>query len=224
MATIRVNRKDGWPCQLRFFLDHLFFILALQLINIQIRFIYQCFSWKRCSEWNSENNEVLTNRQKHLALPPHPAALLPRLCLLAVCWLNMSKRINPISQGCWGEIGRSAVWLLPQSMHVATRGGWHENRLWPRYTVYVHGCCHLSLPSQLTIPKETTPLPPKPSNMEPALSNCECCLWSTFGAEQDDFTIGCTPKLQDGSQCSDTGRLLHALLGAQNNLHPHFHV
>lgn len=34
IATIRVNRKDGWACQLLFFLDHLFFILALQLINI----------------------------------------------------------------------------------------------------------------------------------------------------------------------------------------------
>lgn len=141
IATMRVNRKDGWPCQLQFFLDHLFFILALQLINIQIRFIYQCFSWKRCSEWNGENNEVLTNRQKtfsvtHLA----PAALLPRLCLLAVCWLDLSSLTYSISWGCWGEIGRSAVWLPPPSMHVATRGGWHEHGLWPTYTVFVHGC------------------------------------------------------------------------------------
>lgn len=55
-------------------------------------------------------------------LPP-PAALLLRLCLLAVCWLNMSEGINPISRGCWGEIGRSVVWLLPPSMHVVSGGG-----------------------------------------------------------------------------------------------------
>lgn len=85
MATIRVNRKDGWPCQLQFFLDHLFFILALQLINIQIRFIYQRFSWKRCSEWNSENNEVLTNRQKHLALHTSPQQ---HFCPGSAFWLS----------------------------------------------------------------------------------------------------------------------------------------
>lgn len=69
-----------------------------------------------------------------------PAALLLRLCLLAVCWLNMSEGINPISRGCWGEIGRSAVWLLPPSMHVVRGEGWHRHRLWPTFTVCVHGC------------------------------------------------------------------------------------
>lgn len=68
-----------------------------------------------------------------------PTALLLRLCLLAVWWLNMSKGINPISQGCWGEIGRSVVWLLPPSMHAVKGGGWHRHRLWPRYTAFVHG-------------------------------------------------------------------------------------
>lgn len=92
-----------------------------------------------------------------------PAALLLRLCLLAVCWLNMSEGINPISRGCWGEIGRSVVWLLPPSMHVVKGGGgwgcmtpaqaltqiysvcaWvHPGCVWQ--TCWGLPCCHLSV-------------------------------------------------------------------------------
>lgn len=102
-----------------------------------------------------------------------PAALLLRLCFLAVCWLNMSKGINLISQCCWGEIGRLVVWLLPPRMHAVKGvglGGWHQHRLWPRYTVFVHGCIQVGsdrhvwvcpavtslFPSLLVIPKRTS--------------------------------------------------------------------
>lgn len=151
-----------------------------------------------------------------------PAALLLRLCLLAVCWLNMSKGINPISQGCWGEIGRSVVWLLPPSMHAVKGGGWHRHRLWPRYTAFVHGRIQVVSDRHVWVcPAATFLFPslliiPKRKHYEANIDQLwECCWWSTSGAEQDYFT-NCTPDMQDGSQCSDW--LLHALPGAQRNL------
>lgn len=120
ITTIRMNRKDRWVCQVQFFLDHLFFILALQLINIQIRFIYQCFSWKRCFGWNSENPAPVPTQQgapKYTETLTHlsSTALSPQLWLSVVFWLDLSPLTYSISQGCYGQIGRLVVWLPPRS-------------------------------------------------------------------------------------------------------------
>lgn len=119
-----------------------------------------------------------------------PAALLLRLCLSAVCWLNMSEGINPISQGCWGEIGRSVVWLLPPSMHIVKGGGWHQHRLWPRSTVFVHGCIQVVYDRHVWVcPAATFQFPSpliisKRKNYEATIGQLwECCWWSTSGDE-----------------------------------------
>lgn len=170
IATIRVNGKDGWPCQLQFFLDHLLFILALQLINIQIRFIYQRFSWKRCwmKWWEQRSANNYTKAALAASPPPPPrstfAPALPFGCLL-IEYVRGDKSNQPrLLRGDWQIAG-----VITATKHARCKGGgmtpaqaltqiysvcaWvHPGYVWR--TCWGLPCCHLSVSSPLIIPKK----------------------------------------------------------------------